>query len=149
MVLTNRFSIFSSLFSPWLNVEEEKQLFLTSFVTACEREVVLCREHFVGSLATIARFMYRYVVSVDVELTPFFIAFQVYITVWKTILQQCQLLLEWIAKFWFIQNMIWNNLSLLIFCKYNFGYLIPLQHYWEDKALCLRPEMHLTEGLLR
>lgn len=49
----------------------------------------------------------------------------------------------------FIQNVIWNNLSLLIFCKYNFGYLIPLQHYWEDKALCLRPEMHLTEGLLR
>ena len=48
----------------------------------------------------------------------------------------------------FIQNVIWNNLSLLIFCKYNFGYF-PLQHYWEDKALCLRPEMHLTEGLLR
>ena len=39
------------------------------------------------------------------------------------------------------------NLSLLIFCKYNFRYLILLQN-WEDNAFCFRPQMHRTEGLL-
>ena len=57
MLLTKRFSVFSVLFSPWLNEEDEKQLLLISFVTACDREVVLWREHFVGNLATITRFI--------------------------------------------------------------------------------------------
>ena len=57
MIFTKRFSVFSVLFSPWLNEEDEKQLLLISFVTAWEREVVLWREHFVGNLATITRFI--------------------------------------------------------------------------------------------